>query len=262
MKLSISNIAWDTSEDSFIYKMMKKYGYSGLEIAPTRIFAEKPYEKISEAKEWSIGLANSEGFKISSMQSIWFGRQENLFGSREERQTLLDYTKQAIDFAVAIDCHNLVFGCPKNRNIPEGANVGVGIDFFREIAQYALNKNTVIGMEANPPIYNTNYVNDTVSAIKLIDEISSEGFLLNLDVGTMVCNYESIDILSQNVSKINHVHISEPRLAMIKRREIHNELAKLLRAEKYEGYVSIEIGKRDDIENIEECMYYIEEIFE
>ena len=38
------------------------------------------------------------------MQSIWFGRQERLFGSEEEREILIDYTKKAVDFAVAIQC--------------------------------------------------------------------------------------------------------------------------------------------------------------
>lgn len=54
-----------------------------------------------------------------SMQSIWYGRTEKLFGTEEERNLLLDYTKSAVDFAAAIGCKNLVFGCPKNRCIPE-----------------------------------------------------------------------------------------------------------------------------------------------
>ena len=50
MKLSISNIAWDGSQDGKVYELMIWYGYSGLEIAPTRIFPEAPYSKNTEAK--------------------------------------------------------------------------------------------------------------------------------------------------------------------------------------------------------------------
>ena len=130
MKLAVSNIAWAAEEDDLVYELMKKYGFLGLEIAPTRIFSENPYDRNAAAKRWSIELRNAYGFTIPSIQSIWYGRQEKIFGSVEERQSLIDYTKRAIDFAVAIDCRNLVFGCPRNRNIPQGAEPDIGVKFF------------------------------------------------------------------------------------------------------------------------------------
>ena len=53
------------------------------------------------------------------MQSIWYGMIEK-FDSSDKRQKLIKYTKKAIDFAVAIECSKLVFGCPKNRVAPHG----------------------------------------------------------------------------------------------------------------------------------------------
>ena len=138
MKLSISNIAWDSSEDKMIYELMQNNGFSGLEIAPTRVFPEHPYDRLESATEWAEGLKNQYGFSIPSMQSIWFGRQEMLFGTEEERKVLVDYTKKAIDFAAVVGCGNLVFGCPRNRNMPDGADVQIGVDFFRTIGEYAL----------------------------------------------------------------------------------------------------------------------------
>ncbi len=49
MKLSISNIAWDSENDKKVYELMKKYSYEGLEIAPTKVFLENPYEKLEKA---------------------------------------------------------------------------------------------------------------------------------------------------------------------------------------------------------------------
>ena len=74
----------------------------------------------------------------------------------------------------------------------------------------------MIGMEANPTIYNTNYINDTRSAIELIQKVDSAGFKLNLDVGTMIYNQESVDDIVGSVRLINHVHISEPGLSRSK----------------------------------------------
>lgn len=261
MKLSISNIAWAADSDEIVYDIMKKQGFSGLEIAPTRIFLEKPYEKIENASEWSKEIMKNYGFEISSIQSIWYGREEKIFGSSEERQILIEYTKKAIDFAATIKCRNIVFGCPKNRNIPENADPNIALDFFKKLGDYAASKGTKIGMEANPTIYHTNYINDTETAIDLIEKVDSEGFKLNLDVGTMIQNGEKLKKLIGKVNLINHVHISEPFLRNIEKRALHKELKKLLEIENYNGYVSIEIGRQNDISVLEDRMRYIKEIF-
>lgn len=261
MKLSISNIAWTAKDDTAVYELMKKYEYSGLEIAPTRIFPEKPYEQNETANAWANEINTKYGFAIPSMQSIWYGRTENIFNSVEDRKALLDYTKLAIDFAEAIGCKNLVFGCPRNRNLPENVDASVAVDFFKELGEYACKHTTVIGMEANPPIYNTNYINDTKSAIELINEVNSEGFKLNLDIGTMIQNEEELDELVGNIHLINHVHISEPGLKLIEKRELHNKLKEVLVKENYQGFVSIEMGTRESLDEIETALAYAKVIF-
>ena len=262
IRLAISNIGWEFEQDLIVYCWMKQYGFTGLEIAPTRIFPETPYEKLNEASVWAENLKRTYGFTISSIQSIWFGHQEKLFGSEEERLSLIDYTKKAIDFASAISCHNLVFGCPRNRDMPEGADENIAVVFFKEIGDYAASKGTVIGMEANPPIYNTNYINDTKSAFELIEKVESDGFKLNLDLGTMIENRESIEMLIGKVSIINHVHISEPGLKPIQERMLHKDLKQLLLDENYNGYVSIEMSKSNNLTEIENAIRYVGGLYE
>lgn len=261
LKLAISDIGWHEKQDTVVYKIMQRYSFTGLEIAPTRILPDRPYDRLKEIGTWAEGVKRDWGFDIISMQSIWFGRQENLFGSAEERMSLIDYTKKAIDFAATIGCKNLVFGCPRNRMLPKGADPGTGITFFKEIGNFAAEKGTAIGMEANPPIYNTNYINDTASALELIRKVNSKGFLLNLDVGTMIQNDESIDELRRSVALINHVHISEPGLKLIVKRKMHKQLRNLLFEENYQGFISIEMGRTDKLQNIEDALAYVKEIF-
>ena len=62
MKLSISNIGWTVEQDSQVYELMKKYGFTGLEIAPTRIFPEAPYEKLNEADRDKFMAEKQEQF--------------------------------------------------------------------------------------------------------------------------------------------------------------------------------------------------------
>lgn len=262
MKLSISNIAWCEENDTAVYSLMRKYGFSGLEIAPTRIIPSAPYDNIDIGRKWKKAIAADYGFSICSMQSIWYGRNELIFGTESERQTLIDYTKKAILFAEAIGCGNLVFGCPRNRVKPDGSDEQTTVSFFREIGDFAFAHNTCIAMEANPAIYNTNYINFTSEAIKLVEDVNSEGFKLNLDVGTMVENNETADSLIGCTSIINHVHISEPGLNAITRRTIHSDLIRVLKESHYNKYISIEMKRVDNMAEIEKAISYIVELTE
>lgn len=262
MKLSISNIGWTESEDDTVYKIMQEYGFTGLEIAPTRVIADNPYEKSSIAREWAQKLYTNYEFIIPSMQSIWYGRTENIFKSKNERQILVNHTKKAINFAEMIGCKNLVFGCPRNRNVPKGADVVTAVPFFREIGDYAIRHGVIVAMEANPPIYHTNYVNDTWTALELIKEVDSEGFRLNLDIGTMIENEEGLDVLTGEIKNINHVHISEPGLKPITERKLHQDLKNKLLEGNYQGFISIEMGKTSKLDQLITAMRYVKEVFE
>lgn len=267
MKLSISNIAWEEKEDLTVYRYMKSFGFTGIEIAPTRWVKEKPYDYVEVAKKIAENIEKMYGYTVASMQSIWFGKQEKVFAKEEERKELIRYTKKAIDYASNIGCRNLVFGCPRNRNIEEEWSLSkeqverIAIAFFKELGDYAYEKGTVIGMEANPRIYHTNFVNTTEEAIELIRKVNSKGFKLNLDVGTMIHNEENVEILIGKVPIINHVHISEPELKLVEKRELHKKLAQILRNENYSGFVSIEMGKHENMMRLEEIMQYVAEVF-
>ena len=92
LKYAISNIAWDKNDDEFMYDYLKQHRFTGIEIAPTRIIEDSPYEKLQEAAQFKEEM-NKYGLIVCSMQSIWFGRQENIFKSAEDRQALVEYTK-------------------------------------------------------------------------------------------------------------------------------------------------------------------------
>lgn len=257
IKLSISNIAWPAEKDQQVYCYMQKAGFQGLEIAPTRLFPEQPYEKKEEAKAFARDLKKQYGLSVCSMQSIWYGHSEKLFGTDEERQILLDYTKKAIDFAEAVGAGNLVFGCPRNRVISEGDDRGRAVDFFRILGDYAYEHGTVLAMEANPTIYGTNFINKTKEAIELMKEVGSKGFKLNFDFGTLLYNEEDMDEVLQDIALMNHVHISEPNLKLIEHREAHKTFIKELWAGGYEGFVSIEMGRREGLDEVFRTIDYV-----
>lgn len=261
MKLSISNIAWTCEQDETVYTYMKQYGFTGLEIAPTRWISSDPYSHIIRAREIAADLRTRHNLGISSIQSIWYGKTENIWDVPNGREALFLYTQRAIDFAQAVNCGNLVLGCPKNRNKPEGAEESGIAAFFSALGEYALTHGTVLAMEPNPPIYHTNYINTTREAIELIKRVGSAGFGLNLDTGTMIENGETPDVLDGALQYVNHVHISEPFLEVVKNRQFHRELRNELWESGYKGYVSIEMNNKSGISAIMETMAYVAEVF-
>jgi sugar phosphate isomerase/epimerase len=261
-RLSISNIAWKSEFDLFMYKYMSGNNFGGLEIAPTRIFPQNPYDNKTEAAEYAQGLISTYNICISSMQSILFGRRENIFGADEEKSALAVCTKKAIDFAAAMECKNIVFGCPGNRVMNAGQSPSDAFEFFLQIGEYAEDRQVVIALEPNPTMYGTNFINTTDEAFSFVRAVSSPGLMVNVDLGTVIYGRESLRIICDNLEFVNHIHISEPELAPVQRREIHGELSLLLKKSAYQGYVSIEMKNAGNIDLVKQSMTYVRETFE
>lgn len=268
MKLAISNIAWAKEYDEQMYEWLSEVGFAGIEIAPTRIWETQPYEQLAAAGKWAADLKEKYGLAVPSLQSIWYQRSENMFRSKEEREALLAYTKQAIRFAQAAGSTNLVFGCPRNRNrnedcaLTEAECMDVARKFLKELGDEAAAHGTVFAIEPNPPIYNTNFVNDTQAAFKLAAEAGSAGCKVNVDLGTIIQNGETLQTVFENINLVSHIHISEPGLNRIKKRTLHQELADGLKKAGYDCYISIEMKNLEDIQAVQDVCRYVADVFQ
>jgi sugar phosphate isomerase/epimerase len=210
---------------------------------------------LGEARVFAARLREAYGLAISSMQSIWYGRRENIFASKEEREALLDYTRQAIEFASALGCGNLVFGCPKNRTVPEGLSdyIEIAGEFFAKIADCAEQGGVVIALEANPPIYGTNFINTTAEAFSFVKDLARRGLRVNVDLGTLIENGEDWGLVVGEIELVNHIHISEPGLGAIEKRGFHERLGAL----PFEGYASIEMKTQENVAVVKGAVEYI-----
>lgn len=260
MKVTISNIAWQNENDTEMYTFLKEIKCTGIEIAPTRIFPENPYSDLNKVANFRDKLHADYNLYVVSMQSICFGRNEAIFSSEEERNSLLEYIKQSIDFASELGCNNLVFGSPKNRNINEGQEE-IAVKYFSEIGKYAYEKNTIFAFEPNPVIYGTNFINTTNQALDFVKKCNVEGLKINFDLGTVIYNEENLSVLENNLKWINHIHISEPYLEEIQKRSLHQELASILRKEKYDNYISIEMKGGSELGKIKDIIQYTQDVF-
>ena len=81
IKLSISNIAWTVELDAEMNQFLNEVGFQGLEIAPSRIFPEAPYDKLSEAKAWVVELREKiwVASTIHAIHMVWSSRKDLWF---------------------------------------------------------------------------------------------------------------------------------------------------------------------------------------
>lgn len=261
MRLALSNLGFLSEDAPRVYTLLQADGYQGLEIAPSIFVGETPYDNVEKAAARAGEIKRDYGLAIASMQSIWYGCPGNIFMPKEA-DVLALYTEKAVAFAAALGCGNLVFGCPKNRNVPEGGNAAAAQPFFARIAAQAAANGTCIALEANPAVYGTNYCNATADAFAVARQVPH--LKVNYDLGTLLTNSEDLQMLADNLPLVNHVHLSEPQLAPIElhaeRRALYRALADLLRAGGYAGYVSIEM-KAQPLATVERILASVAEVF-
>ncbi|MDD2891808.1 MAG: sugar phosphate isomerase/epimerase [Candidatus Gracilibacteria bacterium] len=260
MKLAISNIAWDKQDNEQVYQLMQKYGFTGLEIAPTKIFDNFLNANQQEKKDFLDNL-DKYNIKPIAMQSLLFGKPELKLFDKEGNGQLFDYLVNLIDFGSDLGIKSLIFGSPKNRiyeGILKEEAMDIATDFFRKIGDYANKKGVYICIEPNPEIYGGNFMCNTRETLDFVKGINNPGIKLHLDLGTIIANNEDLIIINEVKNNITHFHISEPYLEVIADRKEHRKVVKLLQG--YDGYCSIEM-KGTSIENIEKALILVSNIY-
>lgn len=268
MKLSISNIAWPIEYNNEVYRLMCKYGFKGLEIAPGKVIKEL-YVKNQIEKDQLLSCLKGFNIRPVAMQSLLFGTQGMiLFEDETSRQKLLQFLKQAIDWAQYFGIEALIFGSPKNRIMPDPTNNELWVIaemIFKEIGEYSLNKGVRFCLEPNPQIYGTNFLNTTCEAIDFVKRVNSNGLFVNLDIGAVIYNKEDVHAIvnTETIKYIGHVHISEPNLVQIKEYDYQIIIRDLLKKLNYKDYISIEMVQPVEfsIDNIEIVLKKTSEIF-
>lgn len=222
MKLAVSNIAWSPADRATAYGLMRARGITGLEIAPSLLFAEAEIPLHPTDRELALAVEALRAAKLQpiSMQSLLFGAPDaELFGTPDRRDLFMETMLGAIALAGSLAIGNIVFGSPRQRNIPEGMSeaeaVTTAIDTFGDLGDAAAAVGTRIGIEANPRRYGTNFLNTIIEASDLVRKIGHPAVTLTFDIGAVHVNgeFEHIEAIIEAVAPhIGHVHMSEPDL--------------------------------------------------
>jgi D-psicose/D-tagatose/L-ribulose 3-epimerase len=216
MKISISNIAWEVSDDVLVVDILNKYGLNSIDIAPGKYFSNpiKTSDKeIKLVRNWW----NSRGIEIIGMQALLFGTSGfNLFNEISVRKLMLTHLESICRIGSGLGVKHLVFGSPKNRDrkeLTEKEVLDISLPFFQKLGDIAFQYNLEICIEPNPPIYGANFLTTSKDAALFVEKVNHSNIKMQLDTGTVIINNENLEkILIEHSSLIGHIHISEPNL--------------------------------------------------
>lgn len=255
MNKTVSQIAWDFSEEPTIAKLFQERGIKGIEVAPTKRW-ERPAEATSTQIAEYRAFWEDRGVKIVAMQSLLFGQpQLNIFGSSAIRRETVDYMKKIIALAAALGAGALVFGSPKNRlkgDLTQAEAEKSATDIFRELGAFAHDHGTWLCIEANPPQYGCDFVTTTEEAAHLVSLVNTPGFGLHLDTaGMQLCGEAVTETVMRFIGQSRHLHFSAPFLEPVYREEKipYSEILQKLTASPYKGWISIEMKQLSPSDN-------------
>jgi sugar phosphate isomerase/epimerase len=245
MNLAMSAIAWDPREDDEAARILREHGFTGVELAPAKIF---PRPDIATGAEIAACRAawESRGLRIVALQALLFGRRDlTVFG--DSRGATLEYLSGVVRLGARLGADALIFGSPRNRargalSIAEAWPRAV--EFFRAIGRVAAQEGTCFCIEPNPTRYGADFITSSAEALRLVEEVGSRGFGLHLDAACALLAGEDFPArIRASTAALRHVHLSEPDLAPVQAGGSIDlsGIAAALRDIAYRGYVSVEM---------------------
>lgn len=219
MEVSISNIAWDPTQDKAVAALLHQYDVNYIDIAPSKYFPQ-----INLATEKDIlsvkQFWKKQGIALLGMQSLLFGTKNlNIFAEKEIQEAMLKHLKNVCHIANLLGVEKLVFGSPKNRDrngLTDQEAEEKAYEFFNKLGNIALAENVIICLEPNPICYGANFMTTSEETWQMVKKINHKSIKMQLDTGAISINEEDIlQLLSFAKNEIGHIHLSEPQLVPV-----------------------------------------------
>jgi sugar phosphate isomerase/epimerase len=251
MKLAISNIAWETSEDDTIARLLQRFGIDAIDVAPSKYFSEPANatdQDIVRVKEWW----DERGIGITGMQALLFGTTGlNVFGQPKVQDAMLQHMAAVCRISANLGSKRLVFGSPKNRDrngLSDKETMEVAAPFFRRLGDIAQSYGVVICLEPNPTRYGANFMTTSMETARVVEQTTHPAIQMQLDIGALTINGEDpATVLKDYAPLIGHIHASEPDLLPLGDGGTdHGKVAKALEQRLPGHVVSIEMLATND----------------
>jgi sugar phosphate isomerase/epimerase len=246
MRLAISNIAWDVTEDEQVAGLLRAAQVDAIDVAPGKYFPDPAVADatdIRRVRAWWAG----RGIEITGMQALLFGTSGlNMFGETRSQAAMIDRLASVCRLGAGLGARCLVFGSPKNRDrqaLADDEVQDIAVRFFRRLGDVAAEHDVVICLEPNPPAYGCNFMIDTDEAAAVVRLVGHPAVRLQLDTGALALNDEDPEqILARHGELIGHAHASEPHLVVLGDGDArHADVARAISRHASIGLITIEM---------------------
>jgi sugar phosphate isomerase/epimerase len=216
MKLGICNELFDGWEFARVCRAVKQIGYDGLEIAPFTLapkITDLPGWRLKELRAMvedagleTIGLhwllAKTEGFHLTSPDA-------------ETRRRTAHYLVSLAEATQALGGTIMVFGSPKQRDLPLGVDFHRAMDHAAEVFSAVMPAVGACGVDlCLEPLApsETDFLNTIAQANDLIARVDHDHFKLHLDVKAMSADPGGsiTELIAKYAPTAGHFHAQDP----------------------------------------------------
>jgi D-psicose/D-tagatose/L-ribulose 3-epimerase len=269
MRISISNIAWDTSDDEAVCLILKQLHVDAIDIAPGKYFADfatATPDQIKKVRDWWT----ERGIEIIGMQSLLYGTQGlNLFDSPEVQDSMLSHLSDVCRIGNGLNARRLVFGSPRNRDragLSDDQALEIAGVFFKRLADVGQQHDVTICLEPNPECYGSNFMTTSQETASVVKAVDHPALKMQFDTGALCINGESpASVCAEFKHLIGHVHASEPQLVPVGTGATdHYQSAAALREYLPDAPVTIEMlttSVEDSLTAVEQSVRYVTECY-
>ncbi len=216
MRLAISNIAWDATEDQAVAELLGRLDIDAIDVAPGKYFpnpADARDEEVANVRRWW----SDRGIEITGMQALLFGTTGlNLFGRESSWRAMLDHLRAVCRIGAGLGATRLVFGSPKNRDrsgLSDSQAHEQAVRFFSRLGDIAQTHAVKVCLEPNPTRYGANFMTTSEETAHVVAAVAHPAIMMQFDTGAVTINQESAEaVLKRSAGWIGHVHASEPDL--------------------------------------------------
>jgi sugar phosphate isomerase/epimerase len=252
MKFAICNEifqGWNL-EDTLAYAA--KAGYDAVEIAPFTI-AKRVTDIPAGERQKIRATAAQNGIGISGIHWV-LAQTEGLHLAHPDtavRAETSAYLRELVDFCADLGGRIVVFGSPKQRNIPDGVTPREALEWatgaFREPVRRAENRGVTICFEPLAAT-ETNFINTAAEAIQFVQQFSSPHFKIILDVKAMCAEPKPIpQIIRDSWPHFAYFHANDKNLKGPGFGQVDfKPIAAALKESGYDGFVSVEVFNYDE----------------
>ncbi|MCI4063845.1 sugar phosphate isomerase/epimerase [Micromonospora sp. R77] len=249
MRVAVSNIAWEPTDDEKVADVLRRAGVAGVEVAPTKVWPDLTTVTPAQARAYGRWWA-AAGLPVVAAQSLLFGRPDlTLFGPG--RDEFVAYLGRVVEVCAELGATALVFGSPRNRqrhDLPVEVADRIAVDVFGRLAERAAGAGACLCLEANPPAYGADHLTTAAEAAALVRAVGSPGLRLHLDTACMaLAGDDAAACVREFAPLLRHAHLSEPDLGPVGDPDPrHADFVAALRAADYPGHVSVEMRPSTD----------------